>query len=187
MNYPQIYNKLIDRARTRKLKCYVEKHHIIPECMGGLDTSENLVELTPEEHYLAHQLLIRVYPNDDRMVFAAQMMTVGRPTNKLYGWLRRRAAKAIGDYNRGYKHTPEAREKIRLSKIGKKRKKNGQPYSAETIARCKIAHTGKKAISNGICNKMLYPGQSMPEGFKIGSLKFHATRERLLSKSLSSA
>ena len=27
--------------------------------MGGTDDEENLVELTPEEHYVAHQLLVK--------------------------------------------------------------------------------------------------------------------------------
>ena len=33
------------------------KHHIIPKHMGGSDDPSNLVELTPEEHALAHKKL----------------------------------------------------------------------------------------------------------------------------------
>ena len=55
MNYLKHYNLLIDRGISRTNLCgYVEKHHIIPTCMGGADVSSNLVNLTPEEHYLAH-------------------------------------------------------------------------------------------------------------------------------------
>ena len=60
MNYQKIYNKLINRAKNRNIMGYVEKHHIIPKCLGGEDCKTNLVNLTPEEHYLAHQLLVKI-------------------------------------------------------------------------------------------------------------------------------
>jgi hypothetical protein len=64
MNYKKIYDNLISKGRNRVLNCYVERHHIIPKCMGGTDDEENLVELTPEEHYVAHQLLVKIYPKN---------------------------------------------------------------------------------------------------------------------------
>ena len=90
MNYLHHYNLLIERAKHRVLKEYTETHHIVPRCIGGTDELTNLVELTPEEHYLAHQLLIKIYPSNEKLVYAAVMMIPSRPSNKLYGWLRRR-------------------------------------------------------------------------------------------------
>ena len=43
MDYQKIYNNLIKREITRE--GYVEKHHILPRCLGGLDNKENLVDL----------------------------------------------------------------------------------------------------------------------------------------------
>ncbi|XAO17074.1 homing endonuclease [Escherichia phage FL23] len=60
MNYEKIYNSLIDRARNRALTGYKERHHIIPKCLGGSNDASNLVDLTPEEHYVAHQLLVKI-------------------------------------------------------------------------------------------------------------------------------
>jgi hypothetical protein len=48
--------------------------------------------LTPEEHYLAHQLLVKIYPKNRSLINAAVMMIANRPSNKLYGWLRRKFA-----------------------------------------------------------------------------------------------
>lgn len=90
MNYKKIYDSLIKRGKNRKLKCYVERHHIVPRCLGGSDVNSNLVELTPEEHYMAHQLLVKIYPGDHALVKAATMMIPNRPSNKMYGWLRRK-------------------------------------------------------------------------------------------------
>jgi hypothetical protein len=90
MNYELIYDKLITRGKERTLKGYKEVHHIIPRCMGGLDEKSNLVDLTPEEHYIAHQLLVKIYPNNYKLIRAAAMMIPNRLNNKMYGWLRRK-------------------------------------------------------------------------------------------------
>lgn len=99
MNYTTIYNNLIQRAVNRSLDGYRERHHIIPRCLGGNDTNENLVDLTPEEHYIAHLLLMKIYPENNSLTHAAVMMTVKGKNqirnNKLYGWVRRKHSIAI--------------------------------------------------------------------------------------------
>lgn len=94
MDYRKHYELLVERAKTRQLDCYKEKHRIIPGCMGGTYAKNNVVQLTPEEHYVAHQLLVKMYPEHHGLVKAAAMMVPNRPSNKLYGWLRRRHAVA---------------------------------------------------------------------------------------------
>jgi hypothetical protein len=69
--------------------------------MNGSDDDSNLVNLTPEEHYLAHQLLIKIYPNNQKLVKAAQMMIPNRPSNKLYGWLRRKFSEVMSESQSG--------------------------------------------------------------------------------------
>ena len=95
MDYKKHYNTLIVRAGKRCLEEYTENHHIIPKCIGGSNDQSNLVRLTPEEHYVAHQLLVKMYPNNPGLVRAAAMMNVKRTNNKLYGWIRRRLSDVI--------------------------------------------------------------------------------------------
>lgn len=99
MNYEKIYVSLINRAQGRKLESYTEIHHIKPRCMGGLDNLDNLVELTPEEHYLAHQLLVKIYPDVPKLVHAAHLMCFGnngrRINNKLYGWIKKKLSEEV--------------------------------------------------------------------------------------------
>jgi hypothetical protein len=90
MNYIKIYNSLISKAQSRDIEGYTERHHIVPRCMGGSDEATNLVRLTPEEHYVAHQLLVKIYPSNRALIKAATMMIPNRPGNKMYGWLRRK-------------------------------------------------------------------------------------------------
>jgi hypothetical protein len=110
MNYLKHYELLISRARQRHLESEFEKHHIIPRCMGGDNTPDNLVKLTVEEHYVAHQLLVKIYPGVPGLVYAANMMTVASTythrSNKRYGWLRKRyiseCRKRIGESNSSF-------------------------------------------------------------------------------------
>lgn len=99
MDYSYIYYNLIHKAKHRSLDGYKEKHHIVPKCVGGDDNPDNLVELTPEEHYVAHLLLIKIYPKNRLLIHAAVMMTVSGKdhcrNNKLYGWLRRKHSNSV--------------------------------------------------------------------------------------------
>lgn len=56
------YRRLIEAAQARAIiDGYGERHHIVPRSEGGADESDNLVWLTPREHFLAHWLLYRIY------------------------------------------------------------------------------------------------------------------------------
>lgn len=80
MNYQRIYNEIIENARklNRKKKqgIYYENHHIIARCMGGNDSTENLVLLSAREHFLCHKLLHRIYPDNKSIFFAYSCMTM---------------------------------------------------------------------------------------------------------------
>jgi len=78
MNYQRIYNQIIERAQTRKLDGYVEKHHIVPKCIGGLDVKENIVELTAREHFLCHRMLCEIYPKNTKLWYALWLMVIGK-------------------------------------------------------------------------------------------------------------
>ncbi len=163
MNYLGIYNSLIERARFRQLKCYVEKHHVKPLCMGGDDSPENLVELTPEEHYVAHQLLVKLYPDNDLLAYAASMMTSNRPSNKLYGWVKRRMAEAVRRSRTGKKFSAEVRQKLSDLQRGKKRGK----YKPKTEAQLQ-AIANSMLITDGKSTKRVDQSSQIPEGWKLG-------------------
>lgn len=63
MNYNKIYNDLIESRRflnrTKNDGIYYEKHHILPKSLGGSNYIENLILLTPREHFIAHMLLYK--------------------------------------------------------------------------------------------------------------------------------
>lgn len=72
MDYLKIYNTLVEtRQQTRdsKQESNYEIHHVLPRCLGGSDESTNLVKLTYREHYIAHWLLIKIYPNEPKIYY----------------------------------------------------------------------------------------------------------------------
>jgi hypothetical protein len=104
MNYQRIYDTIIDHGKNRILEGYKEKHHIVPRCLGGTNDAKNLVELTAEEHYVVHQLLVKIHPDNIKLVSAAMFMTAngagqGRSRNKTYGWLKRRYSAYMKENN----------------------------------------------------------------------------------------
>jgi hypothetical protein len=115
VNYQKHYDNLINRAKQRPVVLYTEKHHIVPRCMGGTDCKENLVDLTPEEHFVAHQLLVKLFPNNQKLIYAAALMTRGhngrRANNKLFGWIRKQFALTHSKAMKGKKR-PKTQEHI---------------------------------------------------------------------------
>jgi hypothetical protein len=78
MDYTKHYNNLIAKCRirnwTKKTATeYVERHHIVPKCLKGDNSKENLIYLTAKEHFVAHLLLWKIYGGS--LVYAAWAMT----------------------------------------------------------------------------------------------------------------
>jgi len=124
MDYKKHYNNLMKRSPTLEFKTnnyqcprwknrdgeYREGHRIVPGCMGGVYSSENTRYLTPEEHYIAHQLLIKIYPNNGKLIAAALYMSVNaqgeKRNNKIHGWLKRKSSDYFSNLFKGKRFSP---------------------------------------------------------------------------------
>lgn len=133
------YEILIERGKCRNKndEQYYEKHHIVPRCLGGKNETENYTFLTPEEHYTAHLILCKLFPENGKLLRAVAMMTVDSPTtprkNKMYGWVKRRLAEHRSTYMKewhkhnehpmkGKTHTPEVKAQIGRSNSTRQKK-----------------------------------------------------------------
>lgn len=153
MNYKKHYDNLIRRAKSRIISgVYLERHHIVPKCLGGSDSAINLVELTPEEHYVAHQLLVKMNPDHFGLAHAAVMMCKSkngqRINNKLYGWLKIRSSKLRSEAMKGRKPSPLAISKLKENLIGVPLK----PEHVEKIRKSKLG-----------CRNPMYGTKKTPE------------------------
>ncbi len=146
MNYQLHYDRLMERARIRgtSLMGYVEKHHVLPSCLGGGDEVENIVRLTAEEHYVAHQLLVKMYPGNAKLLWAIISMSGGNQHQnrscKIYGWLRRRLSAERSISSKGRKFSDEARANMSASQQARGPR---PPHSEETKAKMSAASKGR--------------------------------------------
>lgn len=61
LNYQRIYREFIAARQESPALGYVERHHILPRSLGGGNDADNLLDLTPEDHYFAHLLLAKIH------------------------------------------------------------------------------------------------------------------------------
>ena len=136
MNYEKIYNQIIDRAKIRVLEGYKEIHHIIPRCVGGTNDKDNLVTLTAREHFICHWLLVRMYPDNNKLWFAVNMMS-----NSFGNYKQHRnykvSSRQYAEIKSNLKHSEGSKRK--LSEAAK-----GKPGRKQTIeTRIKLSQINK--------------------------------------------
>jgi hypothetical protein len=166
------------RELSNPLTIYSEEHHILPRCLYPQFENfklypENKAVLTPEEHYVAHLLLIKMnrYKNHTKyrnLVYGASLMTVknadhggGRSNNKLYGWVKRlmselRKGKTYDEIF-GPERAIEIRAKMSAAKTGERHPNYGKHLSEVVRNNISLGNLGKvmseeacKNISNAL-------------------------------------
>lgn len=112
--YSKCYFSIIERAKSRQLECYVEKHHIIPKSLGGNNTKENIVCLTAREHFICHWLLTKMVEDGKqkwKMLYAFGAFLQKNKsqerleiTGRKYEILKRAGSEARSNFNKGNKY-----------------------------------------------------------------------------------
>jgi hypothetical protein len=175
MDYQNIYNQIIELAQNRELTGYFEKHHIIPKCLGGNNSKENLVKLTAREHFLCHKLLCEIYPKNIKLKYALFLMSIGKqkPKDKHYKISSREYERLKLQFSKlmegnkthlGNFHTQETKDKI--SKANSRPKPKGFGKKPEGFGnKISIANTGRKNSSETI-QKMSNAKKGLPSKLK---------------------
>lgn len=167
LNYRKIYDNLVSKAKLRgldknKFNSYCEIHHIKPRSIGGSDSIDNLVMLTGREHYIAHMLLWKMFPENKSLVYAANMMCnrFGEYVNsRLYEKLKQEFSRAVSDNNRGKKYkdlTGQRFERLTVLKLS---------HIQERIT--KKGTTSRTAVWECVCdcgNNLITYGNSLTTG-----------------------
>ena len=147
--YTRWYYNIIERAQTRTITGYTEKHHIIPKSLGGNNSIENLTTLTAREHYVCHWLLTKMVTGaaKQKMSYALHAMGhLGSPQRYINSFIYERnkiecarlrsiARKGIlvgeKNYNYGKKWSSEQKKRMSDYRTGKCFRSNFR-YSAES-------------------------------------------------------
>lgn len=138
------HDSIINCAKMRTISGYVERHHIIPRSLSGINLKTNIVRLTYREHFLVHWLLTKfVTGNAQRKMLCAlfRMGQIAKSHGRITAsWRYAVGRRAIRDARLGKIEGPrseETKEKIRRAALGRK-------HGPETRAKLSKLHKGKK-------------------------------------------
>ncbi len=182
--YYKQYNNLINKCIKLKDEGYseteiLEEHHILPKCMGGTNNSDNLIKMPVRYHIFAHIFLMKAYPNNHKLSYAAKRMLNSNTYQgrysilktlpvRLISLIRSEAIRNLKDKNpfKGKTHTKESREKMSIShknkfptketrekqskaKLGNKNSFYGKKHSKETKQMISIKMSGENNPNYG--------------------------------------
>jgi hypothetical protein len=161
--YETWYYEITERARTRSIDSYVERHHIHPRSLGGSDDKDNLVNLTAREHFICHWLLTKIHSGEARakMIYALNGMKRGNEfaqryktkiTARVYENLKKQFSEVHSatmkgkiPWNKGVPITEEQRKKNSVAATGKKHSNDAKlKISAANVGRMKSKETKDK-------------------------------------------
>jgi len=120
--YTKYYYNIIENAKKRDSGD--EIHHIVPRCIGGNDSIDNLVKLTYREHYIVHGLLTKMH-SSKKLIDAYWAMSNQNKNryyrSRLYESARRQYSEAISGDNHWSK-SEEYRKKVSLQWTDERKK-----------------------------------------------------------------
>lgn len=163
--YTKWYFSIIEKRkyRERASENFLEKHHIIPESMGGSNEKSNLVYLTFKEHFIVHLLLVKMCINKKdtikmyRAIVAFQMFDKNTQKRKINSRQFQKIKEASKIANSKENHpcfgrvvSNETRKKISEANIGEKNGMygNGKPHSEDHKIKIKQSLQNSEKLKN---------------------------------------
>ena len=163
--YFNYYRNIIINRINNPILCG-ENHHIVPRSMGGTNGKENIVKLTPKEHYICHLCLIKITEGNDyyKMLCAINSMSMHTfkktfsYNSRLYELLKERRVEELKIW---LKTHSSFKNKLVHKKTIEKRTKNGtnifvtnNPMHNKNSIKKKVAKTSGK--NHYLCKKYRY-------------------------------
>lgn len=183
-----------------------ENHHILPKSMFPDNANLNLnkwnkVVLTTRQHFIAHWLLWKAYPQTNMRVAFYRMTHCKsyseKITSRVFNNLRKQANENMSEFNVGHRWAHNGTHSIRIEPGCSipKGMKPGRHKSSTVGTKCfnngvfgihvkigddvpegfvpgNLINKGKIRYNNGITEVRLSPGQPAPEGFVFGARLF---------------
>lgn len=134
MNYNKLYLNIIAKyGKTNKKEedDYLERHHIVPLCIGGSNDTANLIYVSTRVHILLHLILWKCNKEERKLARAFGFMDAGagRDPSPVLKELMNKAKSegaldnkfALGNKSwTGKSHSDESKDKISKAMVGNK-------------------------------------------------------------------
>ena len=165
--YKVWHDNIIAKGKNRVLTGYQEKHHIIPKSLGGSNKKDNLVALTPKEHFIIHILLCKFTVGKSRLKMLNALHAMMFFTTKRRGYktssriahkLRIESLQFIkgNKFNVGRIPSKETRLKISQATKGLKRTEETKAKMSKYRKGLKLSESTKQKIANSLLGEKSY-------------------------------
>ena len=144
--------------------------------MGGSNDSSNLVELTVEEHALAHKRLYEDHGREeDRIAWLALSREISKEEARILA-----VKKALTGKPKSEQHKKNMSESMKRSshKIHTAESSRKLSETMKRLGRKPPSTAGRVWITNGITQTLILPTDTIPDGFKFGKLKGYKCKKR---------
>lgn len=162
--YKRTYNSLIEKCKSTNYSddIVVEIHHIVPKCMGGDNSKENLVKMPTREHIVAHMLLARIYPENPKIIIALALIldtrdvSSSRISSRMVAYFREERRFALSESrkgennpNYGHKHSNESKKLMSEKTKGENHWLYGKSHKESTKKKISESLMGEKNPNYG--------------------------------------
>ena len=162
MDYNRLYSNIVNKAKSENRQkgagVYYEAHHIIPICLGGKGIRSeykwhpNIVLLTAKEHFICHRLLCRVYPDNNKLIYALWRMCTSESYNQQrkvvspLAYQEARLQYIKSNPKKGKKLSGEVRNKMSIAALNREPSKKvfGRKESENTRLKKSVSKLGKR-------------------------------------------
>ena len=145
MDYQKIYDDLICHAKEFPLSGYTEVHHIIPVCLGGDNSKNNLVKLSARQHFIAHHLLYKIHKTPKLCFAWYNMCRVGKAqeartiNSKHFAKVKAIRSKVMSETSKGsdnhfFNKFHTEKTKLKISEANRGRKRTDEHKAAISLA-----------------------------------------------------
>ena len=148
------YMQFINALSGQLVDGYCEVHHIVPRSLGGSNDKDNLISLTPRQHYIAHWMLWKACGGVAGRSFfmMSNLGKYGKVNSTTYAQAREnyseQVKKQMAKRPNRPAFTPEHREKLRQAKLGCKLSTEHRANVGKSRLGRKLSEEHKMTISN---------------------------------------
>jgi len=169
------YQRLMDALKGQFVDGYCEVHHIVPRSLGGSNDKDNLISLTPRQHYIAHWILARALGGSAARAFfmMSNFGKYGKVNSTTYAIARKEYSGLVSEQMIGRIMPPvsdETKEKQSNAKLGKR-------LSVEHIENVRQSQIGRKLSDEWKAN--VSKGKRGKSNGKLGCVVSEETKKRI--------
>ena len=159
MRLPKQYIEFIDSCRGKRYDgLLTHTHHITPRHMGGGDEESNLIQLSVEDHFMAHRILAETVEERWKSGAWAALRILKKYWSGEDNELRQKMAESTKGQRNGFygrTHSDSYKERLRKEMKGKGNHFYGKAHSSETRKHLSEVHADVSGGKNPAAKKCI--------------------------------